>query len=130
MFKASFACLGEQYLIVVQVIRLPATSYQVGAKLNLSVHHDNRSCIIIQIPNNYRHSLFSGDFTGMMPPMSDNQLIAAIRIKPGYGRSQNAILPDAFGGIHHCFVILNFKRTVLKKFLNADGMGIHFCSPS
>lgn len=50
----------------------------------------------------------------MVAAVSGYQLIAAVRVRPRYGRNENTILPDALSGVYHSFVILDFERMVLK----------------
>ena len=82
--------------------------------LEIAVNHDNRGCIIVQVTDNHRHGLFAGNLTGMVAAVSGYQLIAAVRVRPRYGRNENTILPDALSGVYHSFVILDFERMVLK----------------
>ena len=60
------------------------------------------------------HGLHTGDLTGMVAAVSSNQFVSTVWVRPGNRRNQYAVLPDAFGGVCHRFIILDFERVVLK----------------
>ncbi len=55
---------------------------------------------------------FLGQLTGPVPPVTGNQLIAALRVRSSNRRDQNTILLDTVGGLHHGLVILDFEGVV------------------
>ena len=50
-----------------------------------------------------------------MPPVSGYQLIAALRVRTGNRRDQNAVLPDAVGCFHHGIIIFDLERVSLER---------------
>ena len=82
--------------------------------LEVAVNHDDRGGIIVQVADNDRHGLHTGDLTGMVAAVSSNQFVSTVWVRPGNRRNQYAVLPDAFGGVCHRFIILDFERVVLK----------------
>ena len=82
--------------------------------LQVTVNHNDRGGIIIQIPNNDRHGLLFCQLTGSVPPVSGYQLITALWVRSSNRRNQNAILLDTVSGLHHGFVILDFEWVVPK----------------
>ena len=62
------------------------------------------------IKHNDRYSLFLSQFTGTVPSVSGHQFIAALRVRSCNRRNQHTVLPNAVGGLHHGFIILDFER--------------------
>src|SRR5699024_11256530 len=67
-----------------------------------------------EVSDNDTHRFFIDQHTVPVPPVTGNQLIAALRVRAGDRRNQNTILPNAVGGLHHGLVILDFEGMPLK----------------
>ena len=66
--------------------------------LQIAIHHDDCSGIVIGIANDNRHGFLTCQLGRMMPPVSCDQLIAAVRIRTRNRGDKHAILSHAF----HC----------------------------
>jgi len=83
--------------------------------LQVAVHHDDSGGIIVQVSDNDRHGFFLGQLTCPVPPVTGNQLIAALRVRSGNRRNQHTVLLDTVCGLHHGLVILDFEGMVLER---------------
>ena len=82
--------------------------------LKIAVDHEDRRRVVVQLPDDNRHGLLSGQFTGTVPPVACHQLVAALGVRPGNGRYQDAEPLHALHGLPHGVVVQYLKGMIAK----------------
>ena len=80
--------------------------------MDVAVHHLDDGIVVIQVHHDHRHGIQTCELTRLLPPMSGNELIAAIPPWPGDGRNQHAKLLDTLDQLHHARVVSDAKGVV------------------
>ena len=83
--------------------------------LQIAVHHDNCSSIVVKITNDNRHGFLARQLRRMMPPVSRNQLIAAVRVRTRNRGDKHAILAHAVHCVLHRRIVLNLEGMISER---------------
>ena len=83
--------------------------------LQIAVHHDNRGSVVVEVTNDDRHGFLSRQLGRMMPPVSRNQLVAAVWVRTCNRGDKYAILTHTVHCVLHRRIVLNLERVILER---------------
>ena len=83
--------------------------------LQIAVHHDNCSGIVVEVANDDRHGFLARQLGRMMPPVSSDQLIAAVRIRTRNRGDKHAILAHTVYCVLHRRIVLNLEGMISER---------------
>ena len=90
-------------------------TWQQFLTLQIAVHHDNRGGIVVEITDDDRHGFFACQLGSMMPPVSRNQLVAAVRVRTCNRGDKHAILAHAVHCVLHRRIVLDLEWMISER---------------
>ena len=87
------------------LIRLCTLAGQNVLALQIAVHHDDDSFVIVQITDNGGNLVHPRQLTGALPPMPGHNFISAVRHRSGDNRHQHSIFLHALHRFHHPVIV-------------------------
>lgn len=83
--------------------------------LQIAIHHDNRGSVVVEIANDDRHGFLTCQLGSMMPPVTSDQLIAAVRIRTRNRGDKHAILAHTVYCVLHRRVVLDLEGMISER---------------
>ena len=83
--------------------------------LQIAIHHDDRGSIVVEVTNDDRHGFLACQLGCMMPPVSSNQLVAAVRIRTRNRGDKHAILAHTVYCVLHRRIVLNLEGMISER---------------
>ena len=101
--------------IQLHLVRKRSFAGQKTLALDVAVNHDDRRCIVIQITDNHRHRVKSGNFTSALSPVTGDNLITAFFPWTDNRRNKNSVFPDALSRIQHSLIVLHLEGMISER---------------
>ena len=96
------------------LVSLCAFTRQDVLTLKIAVHHDDRSLVIIQIPDNGGNLFDLCQFADAFPPVPGHDLIASVIHWTHDNGHQHTVFPDALHSFLHSVIVHNTERMILE----------------
>ena len=80
--------------------------------LQIAIHHDDRGSIVVEVTNDDRHGFLARQLGCMMPPVSSNQLVAAVRVRTRNRRDKHTMLAHAIHRVLHRRIVFDLEGMI------------------